>query len=81
MASLTGRAEAVAELLGAARLGPDVEQLGPVPAGEEQERLLLRVSRGRAGELARALHAAAAVRSARKAALPVRIQIDPAELL
>ena len=43
--------------------------------------MLLRVPRGRAAELARALHAAAAVRSAKKAALPVRIQIDPAELL
>ena len=34
-----------------------------------------------AAELARTLHATAAVRSAKKAALPVRIQIDPAELL
>jgi primosomal protein N' (replication factor Y) len=30
--------------------------------------------------MARALHEAAAVRSARKAALPVRIQVDPADL-
>ncbi|AGZ44374.1 primosomal protein N' [Actinoplanes friuliensis DSM 7358] len=81
MASLTGTAEAVAEFLDAARLPEEVEVLGPVPAQEEQERMLLRVSRGRAAELARLLHEAAAVRSVKKSALPVRIQIDPAELL
>jgi primosomal protein N' (replication factor Y) len=81
MASLTGRAEAVAEFLATARLPEDVELLGPVPAADDQERLLLRVSRSRAAELARILHEAAAVRSAKKAALPVRIQVDPAELL
>ncbi|MET0493802.1 MAG: primosomal protein N' [Actinoplanes sp.] len=80
-ASLTGKAEAIAEFLNAARLPADVEILGPVPAPEDQERMLLRVARGRAAELARTLHATAAVRSAKKAALPVRIQIDPAELL
>ncbi|MFC3386557.1 primosomal protein N' [Couchioplanes azureus] len=80
-ASLTGRAEAVAELLAAARLPGDAEVLGPVPAPDEQERMLVRVSRSHAAALARALHEAAAVRSAKKAALPVRVQIDPAELL
>jgi primosomal protein N' (replication factor Y) len=81
MASVTGVAEAVAEFLDAARLPDDVELLGPVPAQEGQERMLLRVSRGRAAELARALHQAAAVRSVKKSAAAVRIQIDPAELL
>ncbi|GID92895.1 hypothetical protein Adi01nite_23070 [Amorphoplanes digitatis] len=81
MASVTGTAEAMAEFLDAARLPDDVELLGPVPAQEGQERMLLRVSRGRAAELARTLHQAAAVRSVKKSALPVRIQIDPAELL
>lgn len=91
-ASLTGRAEAVAELLAASRLPEGAELLGPVPAGSvraagepgdevEQERMLVRVSRGRAAALARALHEGAAVRSAKKAALPVRVQIDPAQLL
>jgi primosomal protein N' (replication factor Y) len=42
--------------------------------------MLVRVSRGRAAEMARALHEASAVRSARKAALPVRIEVDPAAL-
>jgi primosomal protein N' (replication factor Y) len=80
MASVTGRAEAVAELLGAARLPDGAEVLGPVPADDEQERMLVRVSRGRAADLAHALHEASAVRSARKAALPVRIEVDPADL-
>ena len=80
MASLTGAPAAVAELLAAARLPDGAEVLGPVPADQEQERMLVRVARGRAAEMARALHEAAAVRSARKAALPVRIQVDPADL-
>jgi primosomal protein N' (replication factor Y) len=81
MASVTGKAEAVAEFLDAARLPDDVELLGPVPAADDQERMLLRVSRGRAAALARALHEAAAVRSVKKSNLPIRIQIDPSELL
>jgi primosomal protein N' (replication factor Y) len=80
MASLTGRSEAVAELLTAARLPDGAELLGPVPAAGEQERMLVRVTRAQAPDLARALHEAAAVRSAKKAAEPVRIQIDPADL-
>ncbi|WP_092558516.1 primosomal protein N' [Actinoplanes derwentensis] len=80
MASVTGLTVAVNELLGLARLPEGAEVLGPVPAGEEQERMLLRVARSKAADLAHALHEAAGVRSARKAALPVRIQVDPADL-
>jgi primosomal protein N' (replication factor Y) (superfamily II helicase) len=80
MASLTGRTEAVAEMLDIARLPEGTEILGPVPAADDQERMLLRVSRSRAPELARALHEAAAVRSAKRATLPIRIQVDPADL-
>ncbi|MFC4064949.1 primosomal protein N' [Actinoplanes subglobosus] len=80
MASVTGQAAAVAELLSLARLPDGAELLGPVPAADEQERMLLRVTRSRAADLAHALHEAAGVRSARKAALPVRIQVDPADL-
>jgi primosomal protein N' (replication factor Y) len=80
MASVTGQATAVAELLSLARLPDGAEVLGPVPAADEQERMLLRVTRSRAADLAHALHEAAGVRSARKAALPVRIQVDPADL-
>ena len=81
MASVTGKAEAVAEFLAAARLPEDVDILGPVPAADDQERMLLRVTRGRAAALARALHEAAAVRSVKKSPHPIRIQVDPAELL
>ncbi|MEV6301758.1 primosomal protein N' [Actinoplanes sp. NPDC051861] len=80
MASVTGQAAAVAELLSLARLPDGVEVLGPVPAADEQERMLLRVSRSGAHALAKALHEAAGVRSARKAPLTVRVQVDPADL-
>jgi primosomal protein N' (replication factor Y) len=80
LASVTGRPEAVADLLAAARLPEEAELLGPVPADDEQERMLIRVSRSRTLALAKSLHEASAVRSARKSALPVRIEIDPADL-
>jgi len=67
-------------LLAAARLPASAEPLGPVPAGDGAERLLLRVPRADGTALAAALHAAAAVRSARKAPDPVRVQLDPLEL-
>ena len=81
MASLTGSPAAVADLLAVARLPSGVELLGPVPAGDDQERMLLRVPRAAGLALAAALHAALGVRSARKAPDPVRVQIDPLDLL
>ena len=80
MASVTGPAEAVADLLAGARLPDDAEVLGPVPADEGRERMLVRVPRARAAALAEALHVAAGQRSARKAADPVRLQVDPLSL-
>lgn len=80
MASVTGVAEAVADLLAGARLPDGAEVLGPVPADEGRERMLVRVPRARAAALARALHAAAGQRSARKAAERVRLQVDPLAL-
>ncbi|MFF0175395.1 primosomal protein N' [Micromonospora profundi] len=80
MASVTGPAEAVADLLAAARLPGDAEVLGPVPADEGRERMLVRVPRARAAALAEALHSAAGARAARKAADPVRLQVDPLSL-
>ncbi|MBI3689012.1 MAG: primosomal protein N' [Actinobacteria bacterium] len=81
MASLTGSPAAVAELVDQARLPATAELLGPVPAGEDAERLLVRVSRADGAALAVALREAAAIRSARKSAGPVRVQLDPLELL
>ena len=79
-AALTGDPEAIADLLAATRLPASAEQLGPVPVEPDQERLLVRVARPDGTALARALHEAAGVRSARKAPHPVRVQLDPADL-
>jgi primosomal protein N' (replication factor Y) (superfamily II helicase) len=81
MASLTGSAQAVRELVEAAGLPPDAEVLGPVEVGDGQERALVRVDRSRGAALARCLKAAQAARSARKATDVVRVQIDPLELI
>jgi primosomal protein N' (replication factor Y) (superfamily II helicase) len=92
LASLTGTPDAVGEVLGEAVLPAGAEVLGPVPAGDgaarpgadEQGstvRALVRADRRDGAALAAALRAAQAVRSARKQTSPVRLQLDPAELL
>jgi primosomal protein N' (replication factor Y) (superfamily II helicase) len=55
--------------------------IGPVPVRDRIERVLVRVPRAAGGELAAALKGAQAVRSARKAPDPVRVQLDPLEVL
>jgi primosomal protein N' (replication factor Y) len=81
LASLTGAPAAVAELLTAVDL-PDAAQVaGPVPVDRDTERVLVRVERRDGAALARRLKAAAAGRSARRTAEPVRIQLDPRELI
>jgi primosomal protein N' (replication factor Y) len=81
LAVVTGSASAVGELLDAARLPEGATLVGPAPTGEDDEvRAVLRAPRARGGELATALRAAAGVRSARKAAGAVRIQVDPTHL-
>jgi primosomal protein N' (replication factor Y) len=81
MAALTGSVEATADLLALALLPEGTEVIGPVPAGQDEERILLRVERKDGSALATSLKAAAALRSARKAAEPVRIVLDPRELI
>ena len=87
MASLTGSPAAVRELLSEARLPEGAEVLGPVPVpqagtdAQEKERALIRVPRAAGHAMARALKEAQGVRSARKAAETVRVQIDPLELI
>jgi primosomal protein N' (replication factor Y) len=81
IASLTGSPDAVAELIAVTDLPAAAELLGPVDAGEGQERLLVRTARGAGAALAAALRAGAAVRSARKSTGAVRIQVDPLDLL
>ncbi len=93
MAAVTGAVAAVAAIL--AGTDPAFEVLGPVPAepagpggpeqgpdtAGDQVRALVRTSRARGAELARALAAAQAGRSARKEGGGVRVQLDPAELI
>jgi primosomal protein N' (replication factor Y) len=86
MAAATGEPAAVASLL--AGTDPAFEVLGPVPVEhgaaaetQDQVRALIRTSRARGAELARALQAAQAGRSARKEGGGVRVQLDPAELI
>ena len=80
MAAITGAADAVADLLAAARLPGSAEVVGPVPPGSSAVRALVRVGRSDGAALAAALKAAAALRSARKAPDAVRIMLDPREL-
>jgi len=80
LASITGPPVGVANLIAAADLPAGAKLLGPVPLPEDRERVLVRVSRPAGAELARALAAAQAVRSARKAPEPVRVELDPLEL-
>ncbi len=94
MAKLVGSAGALAELTKSAHLPSSAELLGPVPCeawampaawastqeGAVQEQLLIRVPRRDGRELAVALRAAVAVRSARKGEEIVRVQIDPHQL-
>lgn len=79
-ASIAGVPAAVADLLAVARLPASAQLLGPVPVSAETERMLVRVPRPDGAALAAALHAGQGVRSARKAADPVRVQLDPLEL-
>jgi primosomal protein N' (replication factor Y) len=80
MASLTGSPDAVADLLAHARLPDKHEVMGPVPVADDSVRMIVRVPREAGGLLAAALHIASGVRSARKAAEPVKVVLDPVEL-
>jgi primosomal protein N' (replication factor Y) (superfamily II helicase) len=92
MAALRGPAAAVGELLQLAVLPDGADILGPVPAepsgdrtgpdgAPDNLRFLVRVPWSAGTELAVALRAAMAARSARKDAGTVRLQLDPAELI
>jgi primosomal protein N' (replication factor Y) len=88
MASIEGTPQAVAAVLGDLALPESGEVLGPVPLGEidedgrsDRERALVRVARGDGKALASAIHAASARRDMRKEPEPIRIQLDPLELI
>ncbi len=87
VAAVDGIPEAIEALLDSADLPATAEVLGPVPLGEvdedgnsERERLIVRVERSEGRALAGSLHAAQAVRAARKAA-ELQVRLDPLELL
>jgi len=81
MASVSGAAAVLADFLLTVSLPAGAEVLGPVPCADETERALIRIDRAHGLDLARALHAAQAGRSARKEGGGVRVQLDPAEVV
>jgi len=88
LAELTGQPSDVADLLDRAALPAGATVLGPVPvpsprrsaAPDTRMRALVVVDRGSGAAMAAALHAASAVRSARKDGAPVTVRIDPVVL-
>lgn len=82
MATLTGAAAAVRQMLDETRLPPAAQVLGPVPVGEGgQERAMIRVPRTDGTALAAALKGAGGVRAARKAPDVVKVSVDPLDLI
>ncbi|MGW6502450.1 primosomal protein N' [Nonomuraea angiospora] len=82
MATLTGVASAVRQMLDEVRLPPDAEVLGPVPVDEAgQERAMIRVRRSGGAALAAALKGAIGVRAARKTPDVVKVSVDPLDLI
>ncbi|MFF4614529.1 primosomal protein N' [Nonomuraea jabiensis] len=82
MATLTGVASAVRQMLEEVRLPPDAEVLGPVPVDEAgQERAMIRVRRSGGAALAAALKGASGVRAARKTPDVVKVSVDPLDLI
>ncbi len=88
MASVEGSPSAVATVLDDLPLPDTGEILGPVPLGDfddegnaERERALVRVSRPEGRALATVIRDAVARRDARKATEPVRVQLDPLDLI
>ncbi|MFG1680359.1 primosomal protein N' [Nonomuraea sp. NPDC049269] len=82
MATLTGAAAAVRQMLDETRLPDGAQVLGPVPVDEAgRERAMIRVPRGGGAALAAALKGASGVRAARKAPDVVRVSVDPLDLI
>ena len=96
MAAVSGRSEAVAELLTQSELPTDAEVLGPVPVpvtepgrprrpggppvGEQWVRALVRVPQGSGAALASALKTAQVARLTRREGTPVQIRVDPPDI-
>jgi primosomal protein N' (replication factor Y) len=79
LATLTGTADDLEAVTTALALPEGAELLGPVPADDDQLRLVVRVPRAAGPALSRALVELQGVRDAKK--LPaVRVQVDPVAL-
>ncbi|WP_408638145.1 primosomal protein N' [Nonomuraea corallina] len=82
MATLTGAAAAVRQMLEESRLPHGAQVLGPVPVDDAgQERAMVRVPRTGGAALATALKGASGVRAARKAPEVVKVCVDPLDLI
>ncbi|WP_433441878.1 primosomal protein N' [Nonomuraea sp. CA-141351] len=82
MATLTGAASAVRQMLDEVRLPPGAQVLGPVPMDESGlERAMIRVRRSGGAALAAALKGASGVRAARKTPDVVKVSVDPLDLI
>ncbi len=81
MAALTGTAAALTDLVATAHLPEGAQVIGPVRVDAETERMLVRTPRHQGAALADALKIAASARSARKAPDPVKIELDPADIV
>jgi primosomal protein N' (replication factor Y) len=82
MATLTGTAAAVRQMLGETRLPAEAQVLGPVPVDDSgQERAMIRTPRGGGAALAAALKGASGVRAARKSPEVVKVCVDPLDLI
>jgi primosomal protein N' (replication factor Y) len=81
MATLTGPGAAVKRMTEALEPPPGTGVLGPVPVDADRERVLLRVRRADGAALARAVKAAAAIRSARKSPDLILVCVDPLDLV
>jgi primosomal protein N' (replication factor Y) len=79
LATITGDPGAVDDATTLLAAPPGAEVLGPVPAGDGEERVVVRVPRALGAALSSALRELQQVRAGRKLD-PVRIQVDPAEL-
>ncbi|MFI7634720.1 primosomal protein N' [Nonomuraea sp. NPDC049400] len=82
MATLTGAASAVRQMLEEVRLPSGAQVLGPVPVDESGlERAMIRVRRSGGAALAAALKGASGVRAARKTPDVVKVSVDPLDLI
>jgi primosomal protein N' (replication factor Y) (superfamily II helicase) len=80
LATMTAPADVLTEALAAISLPRGADVLGPVDAGDGMARVVLRMPAARGVALSRALQQLQASRSSRKLP-PVRVQIDPTELV